>query len=448
MKTVTPTIKSIPNYLSIVARNHSRILNHRQLIHRKIEIGKLLGLIEGGTSNSNAVSKNIAILDLLQKNEISVSDVITHLYKSQKTNISLSRKIFDEYLEELNHSGHIELHLTDVCDHECFGCYYKDRGNSVLPFEYIKELIKLYQPRSVVLVGGGEPTLYKSGPFQFADAVLEIKRIMPAIQIGLITKGTCIPPGNWQPLVDWVRLSIDAATPETFFHSKKKNAFHCVIDNYFRYLQGPIPHVGLGYLYWSDNIHETYQLTQMIFGLATHRSPHMIPKINIQYRPMRPSVEIPEKVRKNQVSDDMICSIKEIQAAINGFEQMIAKDRNLGNFIQEHTNWHKIAEGNGIREGMPFSHCYYCIAFKLFRPTGEVYPCSVRVSDKEYLLGNFLEPKNDEHIKINLLSFLTFNRNRSFCDSEKCRVSWLNNIAEIGLPNQQPSKEAAKSFFF
>lgn len=146
----------------------------------------------------------------------------------------------------------------------------------------------------------------------------------------------------------------------------------------------------------------------------------------------------------------MICSKDQIQEAITGFEQLIENNQDLGKFIQNHTNWHKVAEGNGLRESMRFNNCYYTIAFKIFRPTGEVYPCFVRVSDADYLLGNFINANKDEHIKINLISFLMFNRKRNFCDPDKCRMSWLNNIAETGINTafQQLSEETAKSYFF
>lgn len=450
MMNTTVSVKPVPNYLSMVARNHARILNHRALIGRKIAIGRLIGVVESGFYPVEAVKKANSILAQLQSGKTGTAQALDGIYALNKSGkVKLSRARFDGYLGMLIGAGHIEFHPTDFCDHECVGCYYKDRGNDVMPFGYFRKILETYRPRSVVLVGGGEPTLYKYKGKGFADIVSEIKIFDPKIQIGVVTKGTHIPGGDWQRHIDWIRLSIDSATPETFFISKQRDAFNKVLDNYFSYLQGPIPHVGLGYLVWSGNIHETHELAKMVYGIASEKYPSLINKTNIQFRPMRPGVDVPEKVRKNHVSREMICAKGQVEKAAGVFEKYICGNTGLSKFILDNTNWEKVSEGNDFRAGKPFDKCYYCMSFKIFRPTGEVYPCFVRVSDPEYLLGNFKDPSTEELIKINLLPFLFFNKLREFCSEDKCRMAWLNNIAEDGIKcGKSCAGDAAKSYFF
>jgi len=425
------------NYLDQIARNHARILNHESLILNKIKIGQRLGLIQ---------SPNLKILDQLQAGALSLNETLSHICQTSQ----LDHKQVRQLLKSTIPAGHIEFHPTDFCDHNCLGCYYKDKGNDVMPFEFVAELLQIYRPKSVVLVGGGEPTFYSSTKHNFNDLVFEIKRINPSIQIGLVTKGTQIPPGAWQEKIDWIRLSLDASTPKTFFESKGKDAFETVLSNYIKYLKGPIPHVGLGFLFWSKNIFETYEVPALIYKLISEIDPKLLAKTNIQYRPMRPGIDVPEKKRKNHVSAEMICSDELIEKATREFEQRIQNKDEVSHYILHHTNWHKIAEGNGLRMGQPFSYCYYSLAFRIFRPTGEVYPCFVRVSDPEYLLGNYFHRTEEEHLKISLLSYLFFSRERLFCTPDRCRMSWLNNIAEQGIKGKHPKPQGitAQSYFF
>ncbi|MFA5148437.1 MAG: radical SAM/SPASM domain-containing protein [Candidatus Omnitrophota bacterium] len=444
------SVKPVPNYLSKVARNHARILNHRHLIGKKIAVGRLIGAVESKCYPEEVTKKISLILGDLQAGRIRTPAALDGIYSlNRHSKVRLSSSLFRRYLGMLIGAGHIEIHPTDVCDHDCVGCYYRDRGNAVMPFENIKKILKTYRPRSVVLVGGGEPTLYKYKGRGLSDIVLEIKRNDPSIQIGLVTKGTHIPKGDWQRHIDWVRVSMDAATAETFFRSKKKDVFGNVLDNYFKYLSGPIPHVGIGYLLWSGNIHEAHEICRLIHGRMGRLPSSSAGKANIQFRPMRPGVDVPEKVRKNHVSADMICSPEQVNGAMEEFERSIAENTGLSDFILYHTNWDKVAEGNGLRAGKPFDKCYYCLAFRIFRPSGEVYPCFVRVSDPEYLIGDLNDGSDEGLIRTGLLPFLYFNEAGLFCTEDKCRMSWLNNIAENGIRSaSECSGETADSFFF
>ncbi len=440
-----------PNYLMNVLRNHARILNHRALIEEKMEIGRSLGLLQNHAFPEAIIKENNNILDQLQRGKLSIGEALQRIHENARHGAEpLSQVKFYELLDRLIPAGHIELHPTDVCDHKCVGCYYYQKGTDVMPFEYIEKILKTYRPKSVVLVGGGEPTLYRHKEHRFEDIVFELKRLDPGIQIGLVTKGTHIPPGDWQKYIDWARISIDSATPETFFRGKKVDAFDKVLHNFFEYLKGPIPQVGLGYFVWSGNIHETHALPKLVYGLMKQRCPDLIKKSNIQYRPMRPGADHPEKIKKNHISPEMISTFEQVKAAVRGFDEMMKNDPEMKAYVLDHTNWYKVAEGNGVREGKSFDHCYYTLAFKMFRPTGEVYSCFARVSDPDYLFGNYMNESKEELYKINLLPFLLYNRKRDYCHGDYCRIAWLNHIAEQGLKDQipMPTGDTAKSYFF
>ena len=113
----------------------------------------------------------------------------------------------------------INLDLITACNYQCVHCIDKDIINTgkILDFEYVKTLLKNWSKnglKSVILIGGGEPTLY---PY-FEEAVKFLKSLK--LQIGIVTNGTQNKKiENICQLLnekDWIRLSLDAAINETF----------------------------------------------------------------------------------------------------------------------------------------------------------------------------------------------------------------------------------------
>jgi MoaA/NifB/PqqE/SkfB family radical SAM enzyme len=113
----------------------------------------------------------------------------------------------------------INLDLTLACNFACPHCVDSmilNRGKSI-PLEEIKKTLDVLHPnglRSVILVGGGEPTLHPD----FEEVVRHIKK--KKLQLGIVTNGSRLDKilGVADLLVekDWVRISIDAATEATF----------------------------------------------------------------------------------------------------------------------------------------------------------------------------------------------------------------------------------------
>lgn len=113
----------------------------------------------------------------------------------------------------------INLDLTSACNFACPFCVDSGIINTgkFLTTDNIKKTIDVLSKKgllSVILLGGGEPTLHKD----FQDIVKHIKS--KNIQVGIVTNGTrldkVIKMAHLLKKKDWVRLSIDAATQETF----------------------------------------------------------------------------------------------------------------------------------------------------------------------------------------------------------------------------------------
>ncbi len=113
----------------------------------------------------------------------------------------------------------VNLDLTTACNYRCDHCVDLEILNTGIRYDHdrLKEGLALLARRglrSVIVIGGGEPTVYPG----FGDIVRFMKGL--GLSLGIVTNGS----GNRKIAEvascldehDWVRLSLDAGTDETF----------------------------------------------------------------------------------------------------------------------------------------------------------------------------------------------------------------------------------------
>lgn len=113
----------------------------------------------------------------------------------------------------------INLDLTTACNYHCDHCVDLDILNTGIRYDHdkLKDSLALMAKkglRSVIVIGGGEPTIYPG----FKDVMRFMKGL--GLQVAIVTNGSgnariaeiadCLGPK------DWVRLSLDAGTDATF----------------------------------------------------------------------------------------------------------------------------------------------------------------------------------------------------------------------------------------
>ncbi|RMH02270.1 MAG: radical SAM protein [Planctomycetota bacterium] len=113
----------------------------------------------------------------------------------------------------------INLDLTTACNYACPHCIDWDSLNSPVRHDLdrlrgsLRELARRGL-RSVILIGGGEPTLHPA----FADTVLFLKDL--GLQVAVVTNGSrnevIAAVADRLTAGDWVRLSLDAGSDATF----------------------------------------------------------------------------------------------------------------------------------------------------------------------------------------------------------------------------------------
>lgn len=146
----------------------------------------------------------------------------------------------------------INLDLTSACNFSCPFCV--DSGiintGAYLKLEDIKKTIDILQDNgllSVILLGGGEPTLHKD----FGEIINYLKD--RDIQTGIVTNGArldkIIDVAKLLREKDWVRISLDASREKTFrdAHRPRTNVTLHQILNKAKKLKGINPLASLGY---------------------------------------------------------------------------------------------------------------------------------------------------------------------------------------------------------
>lgn len=121
----------------------------------------------------------------------------------------------------------INLDLTTACNYQCDHCVDLDILNTGIRFDHDKLMasLKLMAERgmkSVIVIGGGEPTLYP----KFEEVIRFMKELK--LQVAIVSNGTgnekIARVADCMDKHDWVRLSLDSGTDATFqpMHKPRK----------------------------------------------------------------------------------------------------------------------------------------------------------------------------------------------------------------------------------
>jgi MoaA/NifB/PqqE/SkfB family radical SAM enzyme len=411
-----------------VARNLIKPLNHLDSLRRKEEIATELNLHSTLTPPLR-FEANYDVLRRHQAGTISTADVIRHLagqlYQAGK---ALSEADIAHRLREYATIRHMEFHPSDVCNLACCGCTYGHDDPERKPpptnfsFQEIQKIARM-KPRSMVIIGGGEPTLYKSGKFRFQEMVEEICDTNPGIVLALVTNGTHKPPGDWPSRFSWIRLSLDAATEETYSAFRGKPMFNRVIRNYLSYLDCDVRYVGISFLFARSNIHDYAAVARFIFELVKKEKPHALHKVNIQYRPLRRDPYLYDQPFTQAVTDE------QIQQTIMEIRKLADSSQELKAFLRNQTNITAILGGN-THPLHEFPRCYYSQTFRIVRANGELRPCFIRVSEPDFVLGNI---RTDRLETIALNTLYVGARRMPHCDPQGCCQCHVNYTFEQGL---------------
>lgn len=411
-----------------VARNLRKSLNHLAFLRRQEEIAIELNLHNTRTPPL-WFNANYALLAQHQAGELPTDDVIAHLVAQlRRAGKPLSQAEITTKLRAYASVCHMEFHPSDVCNLTCRDCTYGHDDPHRKPpptnfgFASIHKIARM-NPKSMVIIGGGEPTLYTSGNQRFQELIAEISDTNPGIALALVTNGTYRPPGDWPNRLSWIRVSLDAANEATYTAFRGKPLFRRVLDTYLAYLDYDVRYVGISFLFARANIDDYAAVARLIFDLVRENKPYALPKVNIQYRPLRrdpyrSDEPFTQAITPAQIND----TIRQVRDLGDSSPEMKA-------FLRDQTNITAIV-GGSTHPPHDFARCYYSQTFRIVRANGDLRPCFIRVSEPDFVLGNICTDRL-ETIALNALYIGA--KQKPHCDPEGCRQCHVNYTFEQAL---------------
>lgn len=156
----------------------------------------------------------------------------------------------------------LELHPSTKCNHRCIWCrYWGMSKGSNLSIDYMKDLLVKYpKVKGVRISGGGEPLMNPATE----EAIKFFGE--KGIKIGLETNGALLNDINIQTIgkyCQYCRISLDAATKETYKYVHGKDDFDSVIENIRKLSRSDIPEIGVSYLVTKDNVDEIRRISDL-----------------------------------------------------------------------------------------------------------------------------------------------------------------------------------------
>lgn len=170
----------------------------------------------------------------------------------------------------------VELSLTNRCSLACRWCGDKSlraQHPGELSIRLVKRLLDALRAggtRGVVIEGGGEPTIHRG----FREIVAYAGQI--GLAAGLVTNGLSNKLIEVAHQFQWIRVSLDASTPQEYTLEKGKDVFERVLTNLAQLVRrGPI--MGVGYVVTNANTSRIMEVTERLKGMGVNY---------IQFRPV------------------------------------------------------------------------------------------------------------------------------------------------------------------
>lgn len=172
---------------------------------------------------------------------------------------------------------HVQLIISDRCSHHCQFCAYRmDTGFSVenfadekgnrnplrfIPTVKVKEILDDCASLGVGAIeftGGGEPTVHADHReiIGYAQSL--------GLQTGLVTNGVALRDHPVFRNLDWLRISLDAGTSETYEYIRQARDWARVMANLRLVATFEKPYVGVGFVVTQENFRELPEACRIV----------------------------------------------------------------------------------------------------------------------------------------------------------------------------------------
>jgi MoaA/NifB/PqqE/SkfB family radical SAM enzyme len=164
----------------------------------------------------------------------------------------------------------IEIDPTNACNENCKWCCWEEhrKDKTTMSRELLNKIVHNLARvgvKSINWTGGGEPLINK-----YVPEFMKISKDL-GMENGIFTNGILLTSKKLPILVEnctWIRISLGAATPETFLKCHGTNDFYKIIENIKelvrvkKELKSDVT-IGISMLVDVDNYHELYEAAVM-----------------------------------------------------------------------------------------------------------------------------------------------------------------------------------------
>ena len=171
---------------------------------------------------------------------------------------------------------HVRIKPTNVCNHDCWFCAYKDSnmqlGKDMVERDFIPEskMLEIIDDcaemgvKAITFSGGGEPLVYKYMP-QTLRKLVETPIAFATLTNGARLKGEVAE--LFAKYGTWVRVSMDGYDNESYqkFRSTGKGEFDKIITNMeaFKKIGGKC-YLGVSFIVGQENYHAIYAMSKIL----------------------------------------------------------------------------------------------------------------------------------------------------------------------------------------
>jgi GTP 3',8-cyclase len=207
----------------------------------------------------------------------------------------------------------VEIDPSNGCNLNCSFCMYKKTNQKNLNIDIniyrsVVEQLYVEGTKSITFTGGGEPTINKN-----FNEMVEFA-LSYSFEVGLITNGVLLDRVSNQDKFKFIRVSLNAASPEMYRKITGRDYFEKVIDNMKRSIKEDV-FIGWSFVVSEENKHE--------IELAAE----IAKKIDVKYIQFKPAVyhdgdefnnyQVPHDqdiidTRRYKAKDSLPCSISHL----------------------------------------------------------------------------------------------------------------------------------------
>jgi len=275
----------------------------------------------------------------------------------------------------------INLDLTVACNYRCTHCIDWDVLNTKhrLAEDELRASIELMRERglkSVILIGGGEPTLYP-GFVGFVDFLKDL-----GLQVAIVTNGSrgdrLMDVVGFLDERDWIRMSLDSGSNELFAAMHKPTSSKVTLDAICEWVPrikaaNPAPRLGFSYIIvWQGATRDETPLHENIHEivLAAERAS----EAGFDYISFKPILERQQDGAEVMDPTKAAAAEQEVAVRIRG-EVEKAKELTSGSFdVYESVNLRMLEDGSWRNSTRQPATCHMQALRQVLTPMG-VYNC-------------------------------------------------------------------------